>query len=197
MCRVEEPERSHTLQSWLVLKYTKLLILILYHLMVHSHWLLKLWIVPPPPAHVGFNMHGPWFHIILCMEFESMLHKIILMGLTWLLFFWCKFSYNIKRLIGTRWLANPNQGYSYFPHYFEARMKILFIIKVKFACSLNAHKGHRLSPNDVDYELWKWASNFEHTFQSLSNTSVFYLILETHLTTYNSNIGVIMKKVNE
>jgi hypothetical protein len=47
------------------------------------------------------------------------------MALKWLLVSLVHFSWDIKHVVGTRWLANPNQGYSHFFHNFQSSYECL------------------------------------------------------------------------
>ena len=76
-------------------------------------------------------------------------------------------------------------------------MNILFIIKMKIACSLSGHKVLPSSPMMLIIELKMIIKSWAQISIFVKRISFWYPLLEAHLTTYHSNIGVIMKKVNE
>ena len=52
------------------------------------------------------------------------------MGLKWLLSLTSPLLL-VEYVICMRWLANPNEGWSHFPHNFKSSYEILFIITMK------------------------------------------------------------------
>ena len=52
----------------------------------------------------------------------------------------------IMYMIGARWLAIPNQGYSHFPHNFRSSYKYLIIINVNILALIKwLYRGPQLS----------------------------------------------------
>jgi hypothetical protein len=85
------------------------------------------------------------------------------------------FSFDIKCVISTRWLANPNWGLSHSPHtYFLELIRISYSSsKWWFSCLLNGHIG---PPSMLAIEP-RMVIIFEDVVQSLLNTCLFSFVL--------------------
>ena len=104
------------------------------------------------------------------------------------------FLWDVKYDISTRRLANLNQGWSHFPHNF-CTWPPCSLSKWIFSCSLN---DHVCAPPPLPYSqpcslfTLERISYLKHVVRSFWN-----LLLESHLTTYHSNMGVSIRKLTE
>lgn len=91
--------------------------------------------------------------------------------------------------IWARWLAIANRGHSYFPLDFQTVCEYLISYvwsKWRVSCLLSSHIGPSIFfPKQLSIE---WLSYYVHTYQSLSNTCLFYICSWSHTKSYTTQI---------